>query len=351
MKMKKAVEKFRPLIQKKGINPKLAISEVPEECFDSAYRDVLKSRKTTIANSVAKKDKTGSGFKFPESLRFRRKKDNKDSIEIRSRNLQYYHRTKTIKLYPKYFGKKNSEIKIKTNLKKLGVSIDYSCRLNRENDRYYLNIPYIREVPKVEGKRKCAIDPGSRTFLTGYDPEGLIFEIGSDNGFLRRKKQNIQKLQSKLSEEKDKRRRVKYRRIINNTYTKISNCVKDLHHKSSKLLADNYSEILLPSFETSRMTKKNRRINNTAADNLLMLSHYKFRKLLTEKMKCRGGKLIECTEEYTSKTCGKCGRLNHNLGSSKVFQCNYQNCGLVLDRDINAARNIFMKNYSLLSKN
>jgi transposase len=352
LKLKKVVEKFRPLVQKRNISNKLAISEAPEECFDSAYRDFVKNRKTTIAQSKAKKDKTGKGFDLPKGLRFRRKKDNKDSIEIRSRKFQYFHKTKTIRLYPKYFGKNKSEIKIKTNLKKLGVKINYSCRLNRENGKYYLIIPYIRKVPQINSNKKCAIDPGGRTFLTGYDPEGSIFEIGKDTGFLRRKKQNIKKLQSKLDTEKNKRRRIKYRKIINNTYTKITNCVKDLHHKASKLLADTYKEILLPIFETSRITKKkNRRINNTAADNLLTLSHYKFRKLLTEKMENRGGKLIECTEEFTSKTCGNCGRLNHKLGPSKIFRCPYENCNVILDRDISAARNIYMKNYNLLSKN
>ncbi len=349
--MKNVVEKFRPLIQKKNINNKLAISKVPEECFDSAYRDILKARSSNIAQSKAKKDKTGKGFKLPDSLRFRRKKDNKDSIEIRSRNLHYRNRDRTIELYPRYFGKNNSRIKIKTNLKKLGVTIDHSCRLNRVNDKYYLNIPYTRKVPKVESNRRCAIDPGGRTFLTGYEAEGLAFEINKDNGFIRRKKQSIRKLQSKLSEEKNKRKRTKYRKVINNTFDKITKCIKDLHHKASKLLADNYKEILLPIFETSRLVrKKNRRINNNAADNLLTLSHYKFRKLLAEKMKNRGGNLIECTEEYTSKTCSSCGRLNHKLGSSKIFQCPYQNCNLVADRDLNAAKNIYMKNYNLFTK-
>ena len=60
-------------------------------------------------------------------------------------------------------------------------------------------------------------------------------------------------------------------------------------------------------------------------------------------MKVRKGKMIECSEEYTSKTCGGCGRLNHSLGSKKVFECSH--CKIVMDRDINAARNIFIKNY------
>ncbi|CAG8553790.1 11065_t:CDS:2 [Funneliformis mosseae] len=33
-------------------------------------------------------------------------------------------------------------------------------------------------------------------------------------------------------------------------------------------------------------------------------------------------KVIQCTEEYTSKTCGHCGKINGKLGDSKTFWCN-----------------------------
>ena len=49
-----------------------------------------------------------------------------------------------------------------------------------------------------------------------------------------------------------------------------------------------------------------------------------------------------------SKTCGNCGRLNHNLGSKKDFVCNHYK--YEADRDINAARNILNKNFKLVNK-
>lgn len=49
-----------------------------------------------------------------------------------------------------------------------------------------------------------------------------------------------------------------------------------------------------------------------------------------------------CTEEYTSQTCGVCGELNKELKDSEVFKCN--KCNLIIDRDINGARNIYIKN-------
>ena len=47
------------------------------------------------------------------------------------------------------------------------------------------------------------------------------------------------------------------------------------------------------------------------------------------------------TEEYTSTTCGECGNLNLTLGSKKVYYC--QHCKIIIDRDVNGARNILIK--------
>ena len=51
-------------------------------------------------------------------------------------------------------------------------------------------------------------------------------------------------------------------------------------------------------------------------------------------------------EAYTSKTCSECGYLKRNLGGSKVYHCD--ECGSVMDRDVNGAKNIFLKNFKAL---
>ena len=52
-------------------------------------------------------------------------------------------------------------------------------------------------------------------------------------------------------------------------------------------------------------------------------------------------KVIICTEEYTSVTCGECGKYNYRLKGKKIFNCPW--CNQVMDRDANGARNIFIK--------
>ena len=53
--------------------------------------------------------------------------------------------------------------------------------------------------------------------------------------------------------------------------------------------------------------------------------------------------VIECYEDYTSKTCGQCGVLNETLGGQEVFSCPQERCGYVAGRDISAARNILLR--------
>jgi IS605 OrfB family transposase len=126
----------------------------------------------------------------------------------------------------------------------------------------------------------------------------------------------------------------------------IANRIDDLHWKTIDFLTTNYMTIVVSDFKISQLIK-NKRLNRTSKRMLCLLSHYKFRLRLVEKCKQRGNSLWFVDESYTSKTCTQCGRLNQSLGSSKHFNCT--DCGLQIDRDVNGARNILIKNWELIS--
>ena len=69
---------------------------------------------------------------------------------------------------------------------------------------------------------------------------------------------------------------------------------------------------------------------------------YEFKTRLLQKATERNVSVISCTEEYTSKTCTNCHNIKYNLGANKTYKCT--NCNITYDRDIGAARNIFLKN-------
>ncbi len=134
---------------------------------------------------------------------------------------------------------------------------------------------------------------------------------------------------------------------LTKSFNRVKAMIADMHHKVSSWLSKNYNQVLLPSFQTSDMTSKQKRISSKTSRAMLTWSHYKFKKMLEYKMERSGGKMIECEEYYTTKTCSCCGRINYSITNQKVFKCNH--CDLTIDRDVNAARNIFLMNEDLLT--
>jgi putative transposase len=156
---------------------------------------------------------------------------------------------------------------------------------------------------------------------------------------------------------------------IRKCYGKIKNMVKELHNKTALYLVKNYERILLPKFETQNMLRKKkfnkeyfnkveaekgeeeckkeikrvykqRRLNGRVKFVLNSLSHYKFKMHLSNKCREYGSELTEVTEEYTSKTCTNCGIQSENY-NNRQKSCK---CGYKINRDINGARNILIKN-------
>ena len=54
-----------------------------------------------------------------------------------------------------------------------------------------------------------------------------------------------------------------------------------------------------------------------------------------------GSEVHLCDENYTTQACGGCGLLDKNIGGNKMYKC--RECNVEIDRDYNAARNIYLK--------
>lgn len=327
---------IRPLIQKSNMKTNLDVSNVPDDCFDSAYRDIFKAKKTIKTHL-----RDGLIKHLPKQLNWRCLKTHDGVVHIRSRDIKYLKRRREIRVYPKYLNlQKNRGLRIKTDLSK--YKIDNSCKLIRENDKFYLHVCHYQPKWESQTDSVLAIDPGVRTFITGYDPNGNLIEMGTNPQHIEDKIYAISRMQKRLKQS-PKRKREKLRKRIRNTYKKIHNSVNDMHHKISKWLSMSYKKILLPSFGTQKMAMK-KTITKKSIRQMLNWGHYRFKQLLKHKMSLSGGEVIDCTEEYTTKTCTKCGRLNHHVGASKRFKCRHNDCKFMADRDVNAARNILVKN-------
>lgn len=118
--------------------------------------------------------------------------------------------------------------------------------------------------------------------------------------------------------------------------------LQDKDHETQYLSTLLSNDSTSSSSTTTATKKRNRPLNKTTVRNMLTWSHYKFFTRLQHKL--GPTRLLECTEEFTTKTCGNCGKLHQTIGASKVFKCpNEPKCNYIADRDHNAARNIMLK--------
>ena len=248
--------------------------------------------------------------------------------------------------------KENSKLHFKKrDIKKLPLNLpENDFKILNDNGCYYLllSITNIKKENNNIRYSSIALDPGVRSFQTGYSPENHYIKIGSKyNEIIKSYYDKLDKLKELRS--KSKKRRTKYNlsKKYRKTEKKLRDIIFDMHNQVSSYLSNNYENILIPNFCTSVMQKKNV-LSSSIKRYLGTFSFYKFKNKLSCLCNKNNSKLYTVTEEYTSKTCTRCGTINSNLGTNKIFKCN--NCDLNIDRDLNGARNILLKKINLIKK-
>lgn len=224
----------------------------------------------------------------------------------------------------------------------LPTNCNYGTQLVYQKGKWYGCFPIYKEETNTANSKVIALDPGNRSFLTGYDGD-TILEVGKkDIGRVNRLCTHLGQLMSEIAKSNSKRQRYKMRKAAQRIRNKIQNLVNDLHKKVSNFLVSNYKVIFLPTFETSKMVmKQKRKLNSKSVRNMLTWAHYRFSQHLTQQANRHNVLVVRCNEAYTSKTCPNCGHIHNSLGGSKTFQC--PNCNFTADRDYNGARSIMLR--------
>lgn len=109
----------------------------------------------------------------------------------------------------------------------------------------------------------------------------------------------------------------------------------DALHKATSGLAVRYETVVAENLNVAGMTR-NRRLARAIAD----AGFGQARRMLGYKTTWHGGRLILASRWYpSSKTCSNCGAVKTKLAlSERTYRC--AACGLILGRDVNAARNL-----------
>lgn len=131
-------------------------------------------------------------------------------------------------------------------------------------------------------------------------------------------------------------------KYLDSLHSKVSRLHRDIANKRSwymhnltTMLVNNYDVICIENLNASGMLQ-----NHKLAGSVYDASFSMFRNQLEYKCRWYGKELIVIDRFYpSSKTCSRCGWKNKDLKlSDRTFVC--KDCGLEIDRDLNAAINI-----------
>jgi putative transposase len=240
-------------------------------------------------------------------------------------------------------------IKVKQHRPMIGKA--KTCTIKREGDCWYVVF-----VCEVEAQKKLpytdlaiGIDMGLKYFMT--DSSGNTIE---NPRYFRKSRGRLKKLQQRLAKKKRKsNRRRKAVKLVAKAHKKTRNQRKDFHHKQARILVQTYETIVFEDLSMHNMVRRpkvkqdeNGRYlpNGAAAKGGLNKSIHdagwaSFIELVEHKAACAGVQVISVNPHKTSQICSACHEEGpHKDLSIRTHVCIH--CGVVLDRDHNAAINI-----------
>ena len=312
--------------------------DIPYDTRDLSIKDAVTAYKSGITNKCR-----GNIKQFKLNYMSRKKPSHifwitKDAIKIENGKVSLF----STRL------KKDKFLRFRSKQRKLlPPSIDHQCKIMYDRGAYYLILTLDeKEKPYSPAPNEItSMDPGVRTFQTGYSPDGLVFKSGEEHiRHLRKLYDRIDHLRSLRSKSKYRKKwRLKQR--LSKLELKFYNISQNFHNQLASLLVNQFETILLPEFRTSEMLTGDK-ISSKTKREMQGLSHYRFQQKLQGLCERDKRKLVIVTEEYTTKTCGCCGHIWNNVGGSKIYKCQNEKCNYELDRDVHGARNILIKYYS-----
>ena len=117
--------------------------------------------------------------------------------------------------------------------------------------------------------------------------------------------------------------------------TRIANIRQNFLHRVSSHLAKTHSQLAIEDLATANLIR-NKHLSRAIAD----AGWGEFADQLTYKADWFGGELVTCDRWFAStKICSACGTTKKKLAlAERTFRCS--SCGLMVDRDSNAAANL-----------
>ncbi|MEQ9552568.1 MAG: transposase [Coleofasciculus sp. G3-WIS-01] len=218
-------------------------------------------------------------------------------------------------------------------------------RVIRRADGYYTQFLVNwerREEHEFQGKM-TGIDLGLKEFYT--DSDGNTVE---NPRYLRKSEQRLKRLQRRVSKKhvKGKKQSSRYhkaRKALAKQHLKVSRQREDKARKDALALVRSKDLIAYEDLKVRNLVK-----NHHLAKSISDASWYRFTQWLQYFAKIHGVIVVAVPPHNTTIDCSCCGEKVKKTLSTRTHKCS--RCGTVLDRDMNAARNILAKGFKLLAE-
>lgn len=203
-----------------------------------------------------------------------------------------------------------------------------------KSGKYFATILIDGDLLRMVNKpinKSIGIDLGIKQLLTLSNGESI-----ENPKWIHTNEKQLKKIQKQLSKKvKGSNNRNKVRLKLAKLHERIKNQKQDyLHNITTKIINENQI-IILEDLNVSGMMK-----NHKLAKSIQELGLSELRRQLEYKSKWYGRELVFVSRWFpSSKTCCECGWKNNSLTlKNREFVC--EECGSVIDRDLNAALNI-----------
>ena len=229
-------------------------------------------------------------------------------------------------------------------------SVVKSGTVSQKADRYYVSILVEEDDKKVykSTNEGLGIDLGVKEFAVCSD--GSKFKNINKTSTVKKIEKKLKREQRKLSRKyeslKIRNKNIKEGRATGQNIQKQIVKVQKLHQRLTNIRTDYINKTVFsivnqkPSYVTIEyLNVKGMMKNKHLSKAIASQKFFEFKNKLVFKCKQNDVELRVVDRFYpSSKTCSNCGKVNKDLKlSDRIYRCN---CGLAIDRDLNASINL-----------
>ena len=194
---------------------------------------------------------------------------------------------------------------------------------------YAILVSEMEDVPQVEPKVAIGVDVGLKNMVALSDGTAIQYPR-----YYVQAEKKLAVAQRELSRKKKGSINLQVAKTrVAKLHQKIQNHRDEFLHQVSRKLVDSADLIVFENLNISGMLKNHhlaKHIQDHAWGKLIQF---------TQSKAAKAGKVVELVDaRYTSQKCSQCGIIVPKTLAERVHRC--PNCGLEMDRDINASLNI-----------